>query len=42
MTTLFIPLGALILAVVGCAILDPRPARATKRRRGMHVNDNRV
>jgi hypothetical protein len=31
MTTLFITLGALILAVIGCAILDPRPTRAIRR-----------
>jgi hypothetical protein len=30
MTTVFIVWGALILAVVGCAILNPRPTRATE------------
>jgi hypothetical protein len=25
MTTLLVVLGALLLAVVGCAVLDPRP-----------------
>jgi hypothetical protein len=29
MIALCIAVGALILAVVGCAVLDPRPSRAT-------------
>jgi hypothetical protein len=30
MTALFIAWGALILAVIGCAILDPRPSLIQK------------
>jgi hypothetical protein len=31
MTTLFIALSASVLMVIACVILDPRPARASKR-----------
>jgi hypothetical protein len=28
MSTLFVGVGALLLAVFGCAVLDPRPSRS--------------
>jgi hypothetical protein len=31
MTTVFFALGAAVLSAIGCVLLDPRPARATKR-----------
>jgi hypothetical protein len=30
MTTLFFSLAAAVLSAIGCVLLDPRPARATR------------
>jgi hypothetical protein len=34
MTTLLVVLGALLVAVVGCAVLDPRPKPNAARKTG--------